>query len=231
MVYTLRSQIQERDQNLRESETLIEKLMPLHIARRLKAGEGIVADPAPNVTVMFSDLERFTRLSQLMNNLQIVQLVDDLIDGFDDLVDKYGLEKIKSIGDGYMAVCGLLVPQIDSDRRTIDCALEMIAYVHRYGNQHGLSLNLRVGIDTGEVVSGTVGKSRFNYDVWGETVNNAYRLKSGCPAGSILVSGEIHERLTDMYEFEPFRPIAEPGKEALEAWQLRSDERTEIRES
>jgi hypothetical protein len=71
-----------------------------------------------------------------------------------------------------------------------------------------------------------VGKSRFNYDVWGETVNNAHRLKSAAPAGSILVSSEIHERLADIYEFEPFRPIAEPGKEALEAWQLRSENRT-----
>jgi class 3 adenylate cyclase len=226
MVYTLRSQIQERDHNLKESDTLIDKLMPLHIAGRLKAGEGMVADPAPNVTVLFSDIEYFTRLSQRMNNVQVVHLLDDLIDGFDDLVDKYGLEKIKSIGDGYMAVCGLSVPQIDSDRRTIDCALEMIAYVHRYSDQHGLNINLRVGINTGEVVAGTVGKSRFNYDVWGETVNNAHRLKSAAPAGSILVSSEIHERLADIYEFEPFRPIAEPGKEALEAWQLRSESRT-----
>jgi class 3 adenylate cyclase len=226
MVYTLRSQIQERDQNLMESETLMDKLIPLHIAARLKAGEGMVADPAPNVTVLFSDIEYFTRLSQRMNNLQVVQLLDDLIDGFDDLLDKYGLEKIKSIGDGYMAVCGLSVPQIDSDRRTIDCALEMIAYVYRYSDQHGLNLDLRVGINTGEVVAGTVGKSRFNYDVWGETVNNAHRLKSAAPAGSILVSSEIHERLADIYDFEPFRPIAEPGKEALEAWQLRSFIRT-----
>ena len=225
MVYTLRSQIQERDHNLKESETLMDKLIPLHIAQRLKAGEGIVADPAPNVTVLFSDIEYFTRLSQRMNNVQVVHLLDDLIDGFDDLVDKYGLEKIKSIGDGYMAVCGLSVPQIDGDRRTIDCALEMIAYVHRYSDQHGLNLDLRVGINTGEVVAGTVGKSRFNYDVWGETVNNAHRLKSAAPAGSILVSSEIHERLADIYEFEPFRPIAEPGKEALEAWQLRSESR------
>lgn len=160
-----------------------------------------------------------------MNNVQVVHLLDDLIDGFDDLVDKYGMEKIKSIGDGYMAVCGLSVPQIDGDRRTIDCAMEMIAYVYRYSDQHGLNLDLRVGINTGEVVAGTVGKSRFNYDVWGETVNNAPRLKSAAPAGSILVSSEIHERLADIYDFEPFRPIAEPGKEALEAWQLRSESR------
>jgi len=226
MVYNLRRQIQERDHNLKESETLMDRLIPLHIAQRLKAGEGMVADPAPNVTVLFSDLEYFTRLSQRLNNVQVVELLDDLIDSFDDLADKYGLEKIKSIGDGYMAVCGLSVPQIDSDRRTIDCALEMIAYVHRYSDQHGLNINLRVGINTGEVVAGTVGKSRFNYDVWGETVNNAHRLKSAAPAGSILVSSEIHERLADVYDFEPFRPIAEPGKEALEAWQLRSESRT-----
>lgn len=226
MVYNLHRQIQERDHSLRESDTLMDRLIPLHIAQRLKAGEGMVADPAPNVTVLFSDLEYFTRLSQRLNNVQVVELLDDLIDGFDDLVDKYGLEKIKTIGDGYMAVCGLSVPQIDSDRRTIDCAMEMIAYVHRYSDQHGLNLDLRVGINTGEVVAGTVGKSRFNYDVWGETVNNAHRLKSAAPAGSLLVSSEIHERLADVYDFEPFRPIAEPGKEALEAWQLRSESRT-----
>jgi hypothetical protein len=97
----------------------------------------------------------------------------------------------------------------------------MLAAIQRFNNERDLDLDLRIGINTGDVIAGTVGKSRFNYDIWGESVNIAYRLKSACPPGCILVSGKIHERLIDVYEFEPFRAISEPGKEALEAWQLR----------
>ncbi len=222
-VYTLRSQIREREQRLAESDALITQLLPLHIANRLKAGAGVIADPMPNVTVMFTDLHRFTRLSQLMNGEQIVFLLDELVDAFDDLVDKYGLEKIKTLGDGYMAACGLSMPHLDSDKRTIDCALEMIAHVRRFNNEQGLDLDLRVGINTGEVVAGAVGKTRYAYDIWGETVNIAYRLKSAAPPGGILVSANIYERLVDLYEFEPSRPIAEPDKEALSAWLLQSE--------
>ncbi|MBW4592724.1 MAG: hypothetical protein KME46_07340 [Brasilonema angustatum HA4187-MV1] len=222
-VYSFRHQIREREHRLAESDTLITQLLPLHIANRLKAGAGVIADPMPNVTVMFTDLHRFTRLSQIMSGEQIVYLLDELVDAFDDLVDKYGLEKIKTIGDGYMAACGLSMPHLDSDKRAIDCALEMIAHVRRFNNERGLDLDLRVGINTGEVIAGAVGKTRYAYDIWGETVNIAYRLKSAAPPGGILVSATIHERLVDMYEFEPSRPIAEPDKEALEAWLLRSE--------
>lgn len=222
-VYTLRGQIRSREQRGAESEALITQLLPLHIAKRLKAGEGMIADPMPNVTVMFADLHRFTRLSQVMSGNEVVFLLDQLVGEFDDLMDKYGLEKLKTIGDGYMAVSGLSVPHLDSDKRAIDCAMEMIARVRRFNNDRNLNIDLRVGINTGEVIAGTVGKTRFGYDVWGETVNIAYRLKSASPPGGILVSANIHERLIDLYEFEPFRPIAEPDKEALEAWLLRSD--------
>jgi class 3 adenylate cyclase len=222
-VYTLRSQIREREQGAAENEALIKQLLPLQIAKRLKAGEGVIADSVPNVTVMFTDLHRFTRLSDVMNSIEIVFLLDELVDAFDDLIDKYGLEKLKTLGDGYMAVCGLSMPYLDSDKRAIDCAMEMIAHVRRFNNERGLNLDLRVGINTGEVIAGTVGKTRCFYDVWGETVNIAYRLKSASPPGGILVSANIHERLIDLYEFEPFRPIAEPDKEALEVWLLRSE--------
>jgi len=222
-LYNLRKEIRDRDRELKEDEILIKKLMPIHIASRLKAGEGMVADPAGNVTIVFTDLHRFTKLFHSMTSDRVVFTLDELVDIFDDLLDKYALEKIKTIGDGYMAVCGLTVPYIDSEKRTLDCALEMLAAIQRFNNERDLDLDLRIGINTGDVIAGTVGKSRFNYDIWGESVNIAYRLKSACPPGCILVSGKIHERLIDVYEFEPFRAISEPGKEALEAWQLRGN--------
>jgi class 3 adenylate cyclase len=222
-LYTLRSQIREREQRLAESDALITKLLPLPIAKRLKAKEGVIADSIPNVTVMFTDLHRFTRLSPTLSSDQIVLLLDELAHAFDDLVERYGLEKIKTIGDGYLAVCGLSMPHLDSQKRTIDCALEMIAQVRRFSYERKLDLDLRVGINTGEVVAGTVGKTRYAYDIWGETVNIAYRLKSAAPPGGILVSANIYDRLVNLYEFESSRPIAEPNKEALEAWLLPSE--------
>ncbi len=222
-VYGFRSEIREYKKRILKSEDLISKIIPLHIANRIEAGEGVIAEPISNVTVLFTDLYRFTRLSKVMSSEKIVYFLDELVDIFDDLIDKYGLEKIKTIGDGYMAVGGLSIPLLDGDKRAIDCGMEMIAQVRRVSYERGFNLDLRIGINTGDLVAGAVGKSRFTYDIWGDTVNTAYRLKESAPPGGILVSANIHERLIDVYDFRPFRPIAEPDKEALEAWLLVKD--------
>lgn len=182
----------------------------------------MIADPVSNVSILFTDLHRFSRLFDSLNAEEVVFLLDELVDAFDDLAEKYGLEKIKTMGDGYMAVCGLSVSRLDSDKRSIDCALEMLGHVRRFNYERGLNLDLRIGINTGDLISGIVGKSRYVYDVWGETVNIAHRLKSSCPPGNILVSEYVRDRLLDLYEFEPFEIIEESDKESFPAWKLRN---------
>lgn len=221
-VYTLRGQIQQVEQHNAENQDLIDLLLPPKIAKRIKHGEGVIADPVSNVSILFTDLHRFSKLFDSLNGEEVVFLLDELVDAFDDLADKYGLEKIKTIGDGYMAVCGLSVSRLDSDKRSIDCALEMLGHVRRFNYERGLNLDLRIGINTGDLISGIVGKSRYVYDVWGETVNIAHRLKSHCPPGSILVSEYVRDRLSDLYEFEPFEIVEESDKKSFPAWKLRS---------
>lgn len=236
-VYTLRGQIQQVEQHNTENQDLIDLLLPPKIAKRIKQGEGVIADPVSNVSILFTDLHRFSRLFDSLNGEEVVFLLDELVDAFDDLADKYGLEKIKTMGDGYMAVCGLSVSRLDSDKRSIDCALEMLGHVRRFNYERGLNLDLRIGINTGDLISGIVGKSRYVYDVWGETVNIAHRLKTSCPPGNILVSEYVRERLLDLYEFEPFEIIEESDKQSFPAWKLRNllpastDERSEAKTS
>ena len=219
-LYGLRSHIRQVEQQNTDNQALIDLLMPTKIATRIKQGEGMIADPFANVTILFTDLHRFSKLFESLSAAEIVFLLDELVDAFDDLVDKHGLEKIKTIGDGYMAVCGLSVARLDGDKRSLDCALEMLAHVRRFNHDRGLNLDLRIGINTGDLISGIVGKSRYVYDVWGESVNVAHRLKSACPPGRIWVSAGVRDRLADLYEFEPAEMPEEMDKPALTAWQL-----------
>ncbi len=220
-IYTLRSHIRQVEQHNAENQGLIDLLLPAQIAKRIKQGEGVIADPFSNVSIIFTDLHRFSKLFESLSAEEVVFLLDELVDAFDDLADKHGLEKIKTMGDGYMAVCGLSVSRLDSDKRTIDCALEMLAHVRRFNYERGLNLDLRIGINTGDLISGIVGKSRYVYDVWGETVNMAHRLKSCCPPGSILVSEYVRERLVDVYEFDRVEIVEALDKVSVKAWELR----------
>ncbi len=219
---SLRQESNLIEQKNLENEALVLSIFSPAVAKRLKQGDREIADQVSNVSVLFSDLDQFTKLTKLNSPQEVVSLLNELVTGFDEMTDKYGLEKIKTIGDGYMAVCGLSVPRLDHDKRTVDFALEMLAFVRRFSYEKGLHLDLRLGINSGDVVAGVIGKNKLIYDVWGDTVNIANRLKSACPPGSILVSQDICDRLHDLYNFEQVGEIQEPGKEKLVAWQLKN---------
>ncbi|MCC3584025.1 MAG: adenylate/guanylate cyclase domain-containing protein [Microcoleus sp. PH2017_29_MFU_D_A] len=218
----LRAETQLIQQKNRENEALVLNIFSPAIAKRLKQGDRAIADQISHVSVLFSDLHRFTKLSQTMSAPEVIALLDELVTAFDEMTEKYGLEKIKTIGDGYMAVCGLSVPRLDHDKRTVDFALEMLAFVHRFNYEKGLDLDVEIGINSGDVVAGVIGKNKLLYDVWGESVNIANRLKSACPPGAIFVSQDIYDRLHDLYDFELVGEIQESGKEKLVAWQITS---------
>ena len=223
---SLRTETQLIEQKNRENEALILNIFSPAIAKRLKQGDREIADQISNVSVLFSDLDQFTKLTETMSPQEVVGLLNELVTAFDEMTDKYGLEKIKTIGDGYMAVCGLSVPRLDHDKRTVDFALEMLSFVRRFNYEKGLHLDLRLGINSGDVVAGVIGKNKLLYDVWGDTVNIANRLKSACPPGAILVSQNVCDRLHDIYDFKLFGEIQEPGKEKLVAWQLKNSKQT-----
>ncbi|WP_199336525.1 adenylate/guanylate cyclase domain-containing protein [Oscillatoria sp. FACHB-1407] len=221
MVVSLRAQTNLVEEKNRENEQLLLSIFPAAIAKRLKRGDKNIAESVSNVAVLFSDLTGFSKLTDSLTAYEIVTILNDLVTAFDEAAERYGMEKIKTIGDSYMAVCGLSVPYLDHDRRAVDFALEMQLIVRRFSHERGYQLNISIGINSGDIVAGIVGRNKFIYDVWGDTINIASALKTACPLGAILVSNDVHSRLQDLYEFEGVETMVENGKGPLKAWRLK----------
>lgn len=200
----------ERDR----SERLLLNVLPASTARRLKAGEGRIADRVEEVAVLFADVVDFTPISESLSPEEIVEMLDDLFSAFDALADRWGLEKIKTIGDAYMAVSGVPVPVPDPAGAAARMAIEMVEQAPRVRE----SLVLRVGMDVGPVTAGVIGKRKFAYDLWGDTVNTASRMQSHGVPGRIQVTQRAFELLRDRFAFEPRGPIEVKGKGVLQAY-------------
>ena len=168
------------------SERLLLNILPAPIADRLKASEDSIAEHSESVTVLFADIVGFTPLSANKTPRELVDLLNRIFSEFDALAHKYGLEKIKTIGDAYMAVAGLPESQFDHAARAARMALAMRDVTARVATDTGEKLALRIGMHSGPVVAGVIGRSKFSYDLWGDTVNTASRMEShGLP-------GEVH---------------------------------------
>jgi class 3 adenylate cyclase len=219
VVQSLRTQTALVDHKNQENERLLMSVFPSAIARRLQRGETQIAEEITNVAVLFADLKGFSRLVTSLSAHDSLSVLNDLVGCFDDMSERFGLEKVKTIGDSYLAVCGLSVPYLDHDKRAIDFAIEMLGILRRFNLERGFQLGMQIGIHSGDIVAGIVGKSREVYDVWGETVKQAYGLSQSCPAGSVLVSEVVQHRLEDLYHFEPM-PLGESGQPGLRGWRL-----------
>jgi class 3 adenylate cyclase len=202
------------------SERLLLNVLPAPIAARLKQGEAVIADGFSEVTVLFADLVDFTRRSQQTTPAQVVQVLDGLFSALDRLAERHGLEKIKTIGDAYMAVGGLPVPRPDHAEAVAEMALAVREEVGRHRDPAGRPLAVRIGIDSGPVVAGVIGTTRFSYDLWGDTVNMASRMESGGVVGCIQVTERTYRRLRDRYCFERRGPVQVKGKGELVTWFL-----------
>ncbi len=220
MVQSLRSQRELVEQKNRENEQLLLSVFPAAIARRLQRGEKQIADDIANVAVMYADVSGFSKLSTSLTAFESVAILNDLISAFDDASQRHAIEKIKTIGDSYLAVCGLSAPYLDHDRRMIDCAIDLLGIVRRFNLERDLQLALRIGIHSGDIMAGIVGKNKVVYDIWGDTVRRAVALKDACPPGAILVSEAVHQRLEDLYPFELCGPAGAEGEER--SWRLKS---------
>ena len=193
------------------SERLLLNVLPAPIAARLKQGEKVIADAFPEVSVLFADLVDFTRRSQDTTPERVVQVLDDLFSALDELAERHGLEKIKTVGDAYMAVGGLPEPRPDHAEAVAEMALAVREEVPRHLDPGGRPLQVRIGIDTGPVVAGVIGRRKFSYDLWGDTVNTASRMESHGVAGCIQVTERTYQRLRDGYRFQPRGPIQVRG--------------------
>jgi class 3 adenylate cyclase len=226
MVDSLHTQTNLVEQKNQENEQLLLSVFPAAIAKRLKRGEKHIAEDVSNVAILFSDLTGFSKLTASLNAYESVAILNDLVTAFDEAGERYGMEKIKTTGDSYLTICGLSVPYLDYDKRAIDYALDLLVIMRRFNLERGFQLNLQIGINSGDVVAGIVGRHKVIYDVWGNAVNVASTLKDHCPPGGILVSQAVYQRLQDVYQFEPFVPSESNGKPNLTAWQLQGIRRT-----
>ena len=207
-----------------EADSLLSNILPEAIAERLKERPGVrVADSVAEASVLFSDLVGFTGLSQQLGAERTVHLLDEIVTEFDRLAAAHGVEKIKTIGDGYMAVAGVSAPQPDHLLRLARMALRLPDLVSRLSAAHGVDLKIRIGIAGGPVMAGVIGADKFSYDVWGETVNLASRLESHGLPGEIQVSHSVMESLGDGFVFEARGSIEVKGVGQLATWLLKEE--------
>lgn len=205
----------------RENEELLLNVLPAPIANRLRGGEHSIADGFAEVSVAFADLVGFTALTSDMPPQHVVTLLNGLFTRFDTAAQELGIEKIKTVGDAYMAVCGLPVPVENHIERMVRMAIRMIHITREHALENRVSMKLRVGVNSGPVVAGVIGKSKYIYDLWGDTVNLASRMEAGGIPDSIQVTRPVYEKLKDQFAFEPRGTIEIKGKGSVEAWLLR----------
>ncbi len=202
------------------SEELLLNILPPSIAGRLKVSDGTIADGFAEVTVLFADIVGFTKLSAKRPPERIVALLNELFCHFDDLAGRLGLEKIKTIGDCYMVAAGLPEPREDHAIATAEMALGMLRVVRELAAHHNEVLDVRIGIHTGPVVAGVIGKRKFVYDLWGDTVNTASRMESHGVPGAIQVSDECRRLLESKFRLSRRGEIEVKGKGIMQTWLL-----------
>jgi adenylate cyclase len=214
--------LDEKHQLLRfeqeKSERLLLNILPQTIADRLKEHPGVIAERYEAVTILFADIVSFTEYAAQVTPEALVSALNEVFSLLDRLAEKHGLEKIKTIGDAYMAVAGLPVPRPDHAKAAADMALDILEEVPK---AVGGALQIRVGLHTGPVVAGVIGERKFSYDLWGDTVNIASRMESQGAPGAIQVSSATYSLLQDGYLFEPRGSISVRGKGPMETFLLR----------
>lgn len=187
----------------RKSESILYDVIPASVADRLRNGERRIADVMDDVTVVFSDIVGFTELSSQVSASALVEILNQVFHQLDKLTRRFGLEKIKTIGDAYLAVGGIPPRVDDHERRCMEFALEAMTTLEKINHGGSTPLELRIGMHTGPVVAGIIGETRYVYDVWGESVNLASRMESLGVPGRIQVTQTTHRRLERWYAFEP----------------------------
>lgn len=204
-----------------KSESLLLNILPAPIAEQLKKNPGTIVDAFPETTVLFSDIVGFTKLSQTVTPDKLVNLLNNLFSRFDDLAENHGLEKIKTIGDAYMAAAGLPEHRVDHAEATAYMALDMCREMLKFNEKIDTPLNIRIGINSGAVVAGVIGKKKFIYDLWGDAVNTAARMESHGVPGEIQVTATTYELLKEKFKFESRGDIEVKGKGIMEVWLLK----------
>jgi adenylate cyclase len=212
--------LRELQSEREKSERLLLNVLPEAIAKRLKQGETSIADQFSEVTILFADLVGFTSLARHISPVEVLNLLNEIFSAFDELAARHGLEKIKTIGDAYMVAGGLPVRRADHVEAIAEMALDIQKEINRFNADYSTQVQIRIGINTGPVVAGIIGRKKFIYDLWGETVNTASRMESHGIAGGIQVTAETQARLDGKYIFQDRGKIAVKGEGDVQCYLL-----------
>lgn len=202
------------------SEALLLNILPREIAPRLLEGEQNIADAYPQATVLFADIVGFTRLSERLEPREMVSVLNEVFTHFDDLTEKHGVEKIRTIGDNYMAVSGVPTPRADHAQALARLALDMRDHIRTSATARSRGMDFRIGLDSGPLVAGVIGRRKFVYDLWGDHVNTASRMESHGIPGAIQLTQATYELLRDEFECEARGAIEVKGKGVMPTWLL-----------
>jgi class 3 adenylate cyclase len=203
------------------SEQLLLNILPAAIADRMHSGETSIADEFPSVTVLFADLVGFTSLTEHLGPHEIVRVLGEVFALFDAKLERHGIEKIKTIGDCYMAVGGAPEATADHARRTADFALGIRNDFRKWSEENSLNLRIRIGMHSGTAIAGIVGTQRFVYDIWGDVVNVASRMETTSRPGEIQVSEPTYVQLRDLFDFDEVGTVEIKGKGPMRTWILK----------
>ncbi len=212
--YTIQAQ---RDR----ADKLLYNVLPKQIAERLKESDETIAEEFTSATVLFADIVNFTPISARFGPLEVVEMLNELFSHFDELVDKYGVEKIQVAGDGYMVAAGVPTPRPDHAKVLARLALDMLDYVKReefLGGKH--PIEIRIGLNSGPLIAGVIGRKKYFYALWGDMVNTASRMESHGESGKIQITRDTYELVRDEFECEYIGEIEVKGKGQMEAWHL-----------
>lgn len=203
-----------------KSDALLLNILPQSIARQLKDGREVIAECINTASILFADIAGFTPLSAELGVERVVDLLNDLHTGFDEIMERHGLEKIRTIGDGYMAAAGVPTPRDDHAQAMVTAALEMLDFTRDLSRTYEFPIHLRIGINTGTIMAGVIGRKKFSYDIWGDPVNVASRMESQGVADCIQIAERTYELIKDDFITEPRGLIEIKGKGEMRTWFL-----------
>jgi class 3 adenylate cyclase len=216
---SIRAQTEKLETQVRENQELLLNILPASAVAQRQEGDERASRQFTDVSVLFAEIQGMEELGREVGESKALTILGDLVSAFDEAAERFGIEKVKTIGGTYLAACGLSVNRPDHGRRVIQFAQELVNIISIFNREQTADLTLSVGINAGPVAGGVIGRRKFLYDLWGDTVTIAKRLATGSDA-AIRVTRAMRERLGDQFEFRGPVNIELPGKDAVEAWQV-----------
>jgi len=208
------------------AESLLRNILPATVAERLKEKQELIADGFGQVSILFADIQNFTELSDTLKPDDLVYFLNNYFSLFDDLLEPYGMEKIKTIGDAYMVACGCPDHCHNHAENTVGFAMAMLSATRVFNQNHNMNFSLRIGINSGPVIAGIIGKKKYVYDLWGDTVNVASRMETSGAPGKIHITENTFQLIKDKYSVTKRDPIQIKGKGLMQTYFINPEFKT-----